>query len=167
MQYEVMGRFNEAGHYVGKEDFDISRSGTTLRVRGKSSGEAGAIESLVAGVDEAVELPLDADWDAISAEYLHCTLRVTVPRLSPEEVTSKVLPPELLRKLESLTMEEAQMLMPEGITPEALLQRLEELPDPAPAPAASCASAPEDEGMEGIQTPSVAADHNVEPELKK
>ena len=47
------GRFNAAGDYVGKEDFDISRTGATLRVRGKAP-EEGAPESLVAGIDECV-----------------------------------------------------------------------------------------------------------------
>lgn len=164
-QYEVVGRFNAAGDYVGKEDFDISRTGATLRVRGKAP-EEGAPESLVAGIDECVQLPLDADFESISADYSHYTLRITVPRLSPEQVTARVLPPELLRKLESLSMEQAQALLPEGIGPEELIKRLEALPDPG-GPAAAGASAPPvapppasepEEEIEEIETPGVASD---------
>ena len=166
-QYEVVGRFTAAGHYVGKEDFDISRTGATLRVRAKAP-EEGAPESLISGIDESVQLPLDADFESVSADFSHYTLRITVPRLSPEQVTARVLPPELLRKLESLSMEQAQALLPEGIGPEELIKRLEALPDPG-GPAAAGASAlppapppapePEEE-IEEIETPGVAADRD-------
>ena len=110
-QYEVVGNFAAAGHYVGKEDFEISRSGVTLRVRGRTA-EGQGLESLVAGLDESVQLPLDADWEGIAAEFVHPTLRVTVPRLPPEQVPARVLPPELMRKLEGLSIEQAQALLP-------------------------------------------------------
>ena len=100
-----------AGHYVGKEDFEISRSGVTLRVRGRTA-EGQGLESLVAGLDESVQLPLDADWEGIAAEFVHPTLRVTVPRLPPEQVPARVLPPELMRRLEGLSIEQAQALLP-------------------------------------------------------
>ena len=110
-QYEVVGNFAAAGHYVGKEDFEISRSGVTLRVRGRTA-EGQGLESLVAGLDESVQLPLDADWEGIAAEFVHPTLRVTVPRLPPEQVPARVLPPELMRKLEGLSIEQAQAPLP-------------------------------------------------------
>ena len=133
-QYEVVGNFNAAGSYIGKEDFDISRSGYTLRVKGRPPEEAGAPESLVSGVDESVQLPLDADWDAITAEFRGCTLRVTVPRIPPEQVPARVLPPDMLRKLEALSVEDAKLLIPEGIGAEELFKRLTALPDPGGAP---------------------------------
>ena len=111
-QYEIVGNFNAAGSYIGKEDFDISRSGYTLRVRGRPAEEPGAPQSLVAGVDESVQLPLDADWDAIAAEFRGCTLRICVPRIPPEQVPERVLPPQMLRKLAALSVEEAKALVP-------------------------------------------------------
>ena len=145
-QYEIVGNFNAAGSYIGKEDFDISRSGYTLRVKGRPPEEAGAPQSLIAGVDESVQLPLDADWAAINAEFRGCTLRITVPRIPPDQVPAKVLPPDMLRKLEALSVEDAKLLIPEGIGAEELFKRLEALPDPG-------AGAPPEEEIEEISTP--------------
>ena len=150
-QYEIVGNFNAAGSYIGKEDFDISRSGYTLRVKGRPPEEAGAPQSLIAGVDESVQLPLDADWDAISAEFRGCTLRVTVPRIPPDQVPAKVLPPHMLRKLEALSVEDAKLLIPEGIGAEELFKRLEALPDPPGAPPSGVP--PPEEEIEEISTP--------------
>ena len=149
-QYEIVGNFNAAGSYIGKEDFDISRSGYTLRVKGRPPEEAGAPQSLIAGVDETVQLPLDADWDAINAEFRGCTLRITVPRIPPDQVPAKVLPPHMLRKLEALSVEDAKLLIPEGIGAEELFKRLEALPDPAGAPPSV---PPPEEEIEEISTP--------------
>ena len=149
-QYEIVGNFNAAGSYIGKEDFDISRSGYTLRVKGRPPEEAGAPQSLIAGVDETVQLPLDADWDAINAEFRGCTLRITVPRIPPDQVPAKVLPPHMLRKLEALSVEDAKLLIPEGIGAEELFKRLEALPDPAGAPPSA---PPPEEEIEEISTP--------------
>ena len=162
-QYEVVGNFKAAGDYVGKEDFDISHTGPTLRVRGKTA-EEDMTQSLVAGIDETVELPIDADWDKISAEYRNCELHIVIPRIPPEEVPARVLPPSLLRKLEGLTVEQAKVLLPEDIGPEELLKRLEALPDPPgqpsdQPPAPVPAPPPAEEEIEEIETPSVAADH--------
>ena len=154
-QYEIVGNFNAAGSYIGKEDFDISRSGYTLRVKGRPPEEPGAPQSLIAGVDESIQLPLDADWDAINAEFRGCTLRVTVPRISPDQVPARVLPPQMLRKLEALSVEEAKALIPEGIGAEELFKRLEALPEPAGAPSSG---PPPDEEIEEISTPGAAAD---------
>ena len=32
---QVVGRFNQAGNYLGKEDFEVNRNGFELHVRGK------------------------------------------------------------------------------------------------------------------------------------
>ena len=75
--YEVRGSFREAGSFLGKEDFAVTRKGRTLRIRGDP--EAGP-QSLVRDLDEAIELPLDAEWDRMSAEYAEFALTIRVPR---------------------------------------------------------------------------------------
>ena len=69
--------FHEAGRFLGKEDFEVTREGFTLRIRGHARADA---QSLVAGLDEAIALPADADWARISAEYKSCALSIFVGR---------------------------------------------------------------------------------------
>lgn len=53
--YEVCAHFKEAGRFLGKEDFKVSRQGLVLRVRGGGDDP----QSLVAGLDESLHLPPD------------------------------------------------------------------------------------------------------------
>ena len=69
--YEVRGAFNQAGRFLGKEDFEVTRSGFSLCIRGHPDADA---QSLVAGLDETITLPGDADWTKIAAEYRNCAL---------------------------------------------------------------------------------------------
>ena len=56
------GAFNEARQYLGKEDFEVTRSGATVRVRGKPDDPM----SLIAGLAESVEVPLDGNAELLS-----------------------------------------------------------------------------------------------------
>ena len=94
--YEVRGKFHEAGRYLGKEDFEVSRNGFSLRIRGKPDADK---QSLVAGLDETVTLPGDTDWNSISAEFKDCELQIMVPRSA-----------ELAAMLAQLSLEEAKAL---------------------------------------------------------
>ena len=38
-KYEVVGRFQEAGNYLGKEDFEVTRNGNELRVKGNPQND--------------------------------------------------------------------------------------------------------------------------------
>ncbi len=74
---QIVGDFKEAGRFIGKEDFAVSRSGLSLRIRGNPQEDP---QSLVAGFDQTVELPIDSDVAGLSADFRACALRVTVPR---------------------------------------------------------------------------------------
>lgn len=50
-KYEVVGAFAAAGDYLGKEDFEVTRSGLALEIRGNPQGDP---QSLVAGLHEKV-----------------------------------------------------------------------------------------------------------------
>ena len=113
--YEVHGAFNEARQYLGKEDFEVTRSGATVRVRGKPDDPM----SLIAGLDESVEVPLDGDFSKMSADFSEYQLRITIPR-SPELAA---MPPELLRLLHQVAKAEEAG---EPVPPE-LLQQLQAL----------------------------------------
>jgi len=76
--YEICARFKEAGRFLGKEDFEVSRQGLVLRVRGSGADP----QSLVAGLDESLHLPPDADWEGMAAEFVDCALRIRIPRLT-------------------------------------------------------------------------------------
>ena len=79
--YEVYGAFREAGRFLGKEDFVITRTGFHLRIAGNVARDE---QCLVAGLDEAVPLPVDVEWETVSAEYKDCELVVSaVFRLIP------------------------------------------------------------------------------------
>lgn len=90
--YEIRGTFKEAGRFLGKEDFEVTRTGLTLRIRGHPDADA---QSLVKGLDEHVTLPADADFSHISADYtdavltiklgVNLQLRDAIQQLSPEE----------------------------------------------------------------------------------
>ena len=90
--YEIRGTFKEAGRFLGKEDFEVTRTGLTLRIRGHPDADA---QSLVKGLDESVTLPADADFSSISADYtdsvlsirvgVNMQLRDAIKQLSPEE----------------------------------------------------------------------------------
>ena len=58
--YTVVGEFKQAGRYVGKEDFAVTREGQRLHIVGNPSADP---MSLVSGLDEYVSLPLDAVWE--------------------------------------------------------------------------------------------------------
>lgn len=94
--YEVRGSFKEAGRFCGKEDFDVTRTGLELRIRGKENAEG---QSLVRGLDETVTLPADADFGQITAEYVDSTLSIKLPRSA-----------EMHELLKQLSVEEAQAL---------------------------------------------------------
>ena len=125
--YEVHGAFNEARQYLGKEDFEVTRSGATVRVRGKPDDPM----SLIAGLDESVEVPLDGDFSKMSADFSEYQLRITIPR-SPELAA---MPPELLRLLHQVAKAEEAG---EPVPPE-LLQQLQALSTANPAVAAEAA----------------------------
>ena len=90
--YEIRGTFKEAGRFLGKEDFEVTRNGLTLRIRGHPDADA---QSLVKGLDETVTVPADADFSCISAVYtesvlcvkvgINMQLRDAIKQLSPEE----------------------------------------------------------------------------------
>lgn len=92
-EHLIRGSFRQAGHYLGKEDFAVTRNGLSLRIKGNPNDDP---QSLVAGLDETVPLPLDTLPDGLSAEYADCTLTIRMPvnielrelmlQLSPEEV---------------------------------------------------------------------------------
>ena len=71
--YEIRGTFKEAGRFWGKEDFEVTRTGLTLRIRGHPDADA---QSLVKGLDEHVTLPADADFSHISADYTDAVLTI-------------------------------------------------------------------------------------------
>lgn len=119
--HRVVGRFTEAGHYLGKEDFELVRTGLKLRIKGNPNADP---NSLVAGLDETLELPGDSDFERMGADFYDRTLTVTIPRVHGPQVA---LPPELMRALESLSPEEAQALVGDEPSPELMLQRLREL----------------------------------------
>jgi hypothetical protein len=50
-RYEVVGAFAAAGDYLGKEDFEVTRNGLALEIRGNPQGDP---QSLVAGLHEKV-----------------------------------------------------------------------------------------------------------------
>ena len=75
---QIVGEFKEAGRYIGKEDFAVSRSGLNLRVRGNPQEDP---QSLVSGFDQSVQLPIDCNLAELSADFRACALRITVPRL--------------------------------------------------------------------------------------
>ena len=82
--YVVEGDFKEAGHYLGKEDFNVEKIGLTLRVKGKNkaaSEDASEAESLVSGLDEVVQLPPDAAAEGLQAEFAAAKLKIVIPRL--------------------------------------------------------------------------------------
>ena len=127
--YEVHGAFNEARQYLGKEDFEVTRSGATVRVRGKPDDPM----SLIAGLDESVEVPLDGDFSKMSADFSEYQLRITIPR-SPELAA---MPPELLRLLHQVAKAEEAG---EPVPPE-LLQQLQALSTAGGAPQAAAEAA--------------------------
>lgn len=43
-RYEVVGRFHEAGGYIGKEDFEVARTGNELRIKGNPQGDPNSCE---------------------------------------------------------------------------------------------------------------------------
>ena len=141
--YEVHGAFNEARQYLGKEDFEVTRSGATVRVRGKPDDPM----SLIAGLDESVEVPLDGDFSKMSADFSEYQLRITIPR-SPELAA---MPPELLRLLHQVAKAEEAG---EPVPPE-LLQQLQALSTAGGAPQAAAAEAAEAEA-EGSYLPPEA-----------
>ena len=119
--YEVRGTFKEAGRFLGKEDFAVTRTGFSLRICGSPDADE---QSLVKGLDETVTLPADADFEQVSAEYLDCTLCIKVARST-----------RLQELLKQLSPEEAQALSQKYgvIAPE--------IPDHAPGSASDEASA--------------------------
>jgi hypothetical protein len=94
--YEVRGAFREAGRFLGKEDFDVAREGFKMRIRGHPNADK---QSFVAGLDETVALPGDADWTRISAEYRECCLTIRIGRSE-----------QLAEWLAQLTLDEARAL---------------------------------------------------------
>lgn len=96
-EYEVRGDFSAAGRYLGKEDFDVTRNGMELRIKGNPNEDP---QSLVAGFDESVTLPVDAAHDGMRAEYTkEFVLSIHIPRSS-----------ELRELLSQLSVEECQAL---------------------------------------------------------
>eukprot|EP00966_Prymnesium_polylepis_P190471 4414221-Prymnesium_polylepis.1 len=107
-RYEVVGRFHEAGRFLGKEDFAVTRNGRELHVKGNPQNDPqscarapldrhalarttptpscsflaahACARRLVAALDETIKLPLDAEWDGMSAEFAEYCLRISVGR---------------------------------------------------------------------------------------
>ena len=76
--YEVCGDFSAAGRFIGKEDFRVTRDGLRLRIQGNPNDDP---QSLVAGLDEVVTLPIDAAFEGMSAEYTKTfALSIRIPR---------------------------------------------------------------------------------------
>ena len=77
-EYEVCGDFSAAGRFIGKEDFRVTRDGLRLRIQGNPNEDP---QSLVAGLDEVVTLPIDAAFEGMSAEYTKTfALSIRIPR---------------------------------------------------------------------------------------
>lgn len=77
-EYEIRGNFTEAKHYLGKEDFSVTRNGLQLRIKGNPNDDP---QSLVAGLDETISLPVDAAFDGMCAEYTKdFFLSIRIPR---------------------------------------------------------------------------------------
>jgi len=64
--YEVQGDFGAASNYIGREDFAVTRNGLQLHIKGNPNDDP---QSLVAGLEETVTLPIDAAFEGMSAEY--------------------------------------------------------------------------------------------------
>ena len=94
--YEIRGEFREAGRYLGKEDFEVTRDGLNMRIRGNPAADE---QSLVRGLDETIALPPDTDVTAAAADYYDCTLTIKLPRSQ-----------ELHELLKHLTLEQAEEL---------------------------------------------------------
>ena len=131
--YEVRGKFQEAGQFLGKEDFEVTRNGLNLRIRGNPNND---VQSLVKGLDETILLPADAGFDGTSAEFAHCELCVTIPRLR-----------EIQDLLEQMTVEERK----------ELAARLAAAPSPASVPMqpsdAGTACTPPSSSDDAVQAP--------------
>lgn len=109
--YEVVGEFHAAGRFLGKEDFEISRTGLSLHIKGVRHTDPEQPASLVAGLDETIALPPDGDFAAISAEFAEGRLVIRIPRSR-----------ELSELLKHLSPSEAQELARKyGIGPSPLL----------------------------------------------
>jgi len=117
--YEVVGLFKEAGTYLGKEDFEVTRTDLKLRVRGNPQDDP---RSLVAGFEESVELMPDCDFSGMTAEFRERALRITIPRIKgPVQVN---LTEEQTRVLQAMSEEEARALVADSPSPQVLLERL-------------------------------------------
>jgi len=76
--YEVQGDFGAASNYIGREDFAVTRNGLQLHIKGNPNDDP---QSLVAGLEETVTLPIDAAFEGMSAEYTkQFTLVIRIPR---------------------------------------------------------------------------------------
>ncbi|KAL1495716.1 hypothetical protein AB1Y20_016579 [Prymnesium parvum] len=124
--YEVLGRFEEAGRFLGKEDFDVTRAGRRLRIKGNPQNDP---QSLVSTLDETIDLPLDADWEGMQAEFVHCCLRISIRRVPQlgallAELQARLPQLDFTRLLERLensssAEEAAQLLIEAGVQPPA------------------------------------------------
>lgn len=137
--YEVSGRFIEAKGCLGKEDFSVNRTGLVLRIQGNPQEDP---QSLVAGFDQSFQLPLDADFASMGAEFRDYTLRIRIPRLQgplADQLTPEML--EILNEqLAKMSPDERKQLQEEA-------ERAEE---------ARASGAVEDRVVE-VETPSASA----------
>jgi hypothetical protein len=131
-EYEVRGAFREAGRYLGKEDFAVERADLSLRIKGNPQGDA---QSLVAGLDETIAIPMDAGWEGVTADYSDNTLSIRIPRS-----------PEVAELLSQMSLEEAKALAAKLYG--AHQEQAEESGASGSAPAPSVTSSPASEELQ-------------------